>query len=286
MAVARLPPSGGRGPHPRYARQVLRVMTWNLWWRFGPWWRRQPAIGQVLADAGADVIGLQEVWVEEDGANQAEILARRLGYHVAVGPVRFRDGLALTNAVLSRWPIVGQDAVPLPAPEGRPSYRHLLHAQIDAPLGRLDLFTTHLDWAFDGSATRMAQVATVAGAVAECREGRTGEFPAVLVGDLNALPASDEIRTLTGASAPPVAGLVFTDAWTVRGQGPGNTFDDTNPHLADATWPNRRIDYVLVSWPRPKPRGSVAACWLTGTEPVDGMVASDHYAVVADLRTV
>jgi endonuclease/exonuclease/phosphatase family metal-dependent hydrolase len=76
---------------------------------------------------------------------------------------------------------------------------------------------------------------------------------------------------------------VFTDAWAVRGEGRGCTFSEHNPHLANATWPNRRIDYVLVSWPRPKPRGSVRSCRLAGIEPVDGVVASDHYAVVAEL---
>lgn len=260
-------------------------MSWNLWWRFGPWWRRQPAISGVLNDVGADVIGLQEVWVEDDGANQAEILARRLGYHVACGPVRFYDGLAFTNAVLSRWPIRRQEAVPLPASAGRPSHRHLLLAEVAAPFGRLAFFTTHLDWHFDASATRVAQVSAAAKAVDEWRGDPEVDFPAVLVGDLNAVPDSDELRMLTGATAPPVAGLVFTDAWAVQGDGPGHTFSEHNPHLANATWPNRRIDYVLVSWPRPKPRGSVASCWLAGVEPVDGVVASDHYAVVAELRT-
>jgi hypothetical protein len=83
-----------------------------------------------------------------------------------------------------------------------------------------------------------------------------------------------------------VAHLVFTDAWPVGGDGgPGLTWDRANEHLADATWPQRRLDYLFVSWPRPKPLGSVARCWLAGTEPVDGVTPSDHYAVVADLRT-
>ena len=28
----------------------MRVATWNLWWRFGPWQARQPAIEATLAD--------------------------------------------------------------------------------------------------------------------------------------------------------------------------------------------------------------------------------------------
>ncbi len=36
----------------------LRVLTWNIWWRFGPWERRRPAIGATLARLDADVIAL------------------------------------------------------------------------------------------------------------------------------------------------------------------------------------------------------------------------------------
>ena len=41
---------------------ALRVMTWNLWWRFGPFERRRPAILEVIRAADPDVLCLQEVW--------------------------------------------------------------------------------------------------------------------------------------------------------------------------------------------------------------------------------
>jgi len=50
-----------------------------------------------------------------------------------------------------------------------------------------------------------------------------------------------------------------------------------------AAHPNRRLDYVMVSWPRRRGAGHVASCALAGTTPVDGVWASDHYAVVADI---
>ena len=265
---------------------MLRVMTWNLWWRFGPWSERQEAIAATLEAEAPDVVGLQEVWVAEDGVNQAAVLAARLGHHFAVGELRFHEGLAFTNAVLSRWPIAAAESHRLPRADGTESHRQLLFAEVAAPFGRLALFSTHLDWPFDASADRVAQSRRVAELVAERRPPPSTGFPAVLVGDFNALPDADEIRWLTGATAPAVPGLVFTDAWAVGGDGSaGYTWDRRNPHLADATWPQRRLDYVLVSWPRPKPLGSVARCWLAGCGPVDGVVPSDHYAVVADLRT-
>jgi endonuclease/exonuclease/phosphatase family metal-dependent hydrolase len=40
----------------------VRVMTWNIWWRFGPRWRgRQPALLETLRQVDPDVVALQEV---------------------------------------------------------------------------------------------------------------------------------------------------------------------------------------------------------------------------------
>ena len=39
----------------------VRVLTWNLWWRFGPWQERLDTIAGVLAEIDADLCGLQEV---------------------------------------------------------------------------------------------------------------------------------------------------------------------------------------------------------------------------------
>jgi len=40
----------------------------------------------------------------------------------------------------------------------------------------------------------------------------------------------------------------------------------------------------LVGRPRRGGAGHVVGCAIAGAEPVDGVVPSDHYAVVADLR--
>jgi hypothetical protein len=63
------------------------------------------------------------------------------------------------------------------------------------------------------------------------------------------------------------------------------TWSSENPHVAWSAWPNRRLDYLLVSWPRPRPAGNPLRCWLAGTKPVGGVQPSDHYAVVADFET-
>src|SRR5215831_8216180 len=78
------PPTGGggrgRGPGP-----AMRVLSWNLWWRYGPWEYRREAIAATLTEVGPDLCGLQEVW-GGPGGNLAADLARRLGMHWCWAP--------------------------------------------------------------------------------------------------------------------------------------------------------------------------------------------------------
>jgi endonuclease/exonuclease/phosphatase family metal-dependent hydrolase len=92
----------------------MRVLSWNLWWRYGPWERRREAIAATLAEVEPDLCGLQEVWGAA-GGNLAADLAGRLGMHCYWAPAsRERDGLTLGNAILSRWPITAQAQAGLP----------------------------------------------------------------------------------------------------------------------------------------------------------------------------
>jgi len=259
----------------------LRVVTWNVWWRFGPWEARAAGIEATLRNIDADIICLQEVW-SADGADQATGLAEALGLHAVSG---FRDGTdtQLGNAILSRWPIVDHEVTTLPLPDGKPGYRTLVRARVESPHGLIDAYSTHLDYRFDHSAVRQRQLTAVCETVSRDREDAAVIFPPILCGDLNASPESDEIRMLTGASPTPADGLVFTDAWASVGDGAGHTWDDRNPHLASSTWPRRRLDYVLVGWPRDKPVGNPIRARLAGGRPHDGVWPSDHLAVVVDL---
>jgi endonuclease/exonuclease/phosphatase family metal-dependent hydrolase len=257
----------------------MRVCTWNLWWRFGPWEERQPAIEATLHTIDADIVCLQEVWAIEDGQDQGALLADALGLHLAHVPQRFWEGSSLRNAVLSRWPVADAEVVQL---DGGHRVRHASVARLDTPAGAVTAISAHFDHRFDASAQRCAQARSLAGIAAERRTD--DGFPVLIGADLNAVPDSDEVRSLTGRAAPAADGIVFTDAWEVAGEGPGWTWDPANPYLVDAAWPRRRLDYLLVSWPRPKGIGKVERCRLAGTAPVDDAMPSDHYAVVADLR--
>ena len=255
----------------------LRVVSWNLWARFGPWEQRAEAIRATLRSLDADLIGLQEVWVDR-GGNFGAALAEELSMHWAWSPSPAREA---GNAVLSRWPITGTRRETLEAGELADG-RTILLAAVDAPAGTVPFFTTQLSSPPDQSALRCAQVIQVSRFIA--RHAGPG-FPPVLTGDLNAEPDSDEIRLLCGhKTAPAVPEQVLVDAWRYADPGePGDTWDRRNPFVLATHEPSSRIDYVLVGPPTDGGVGHVVRAWRAGADPVDGVWPSDHAAVVAEL---
>jgi endonuclease/exonuclease/phosphatase family metal-dependent hydrolase len=267
---------------------TLRVMTWNLWWRFGPWEQRRHAIVETVRAAVPEVLCLQEVWADTDGAGMAQIIGDELGYHVVSGARIGRSDVGFTNAVLSRWParLLADEA--LPRADGTPGHRRVVAASVATPWGPWPVASTHLDHRFDDSSARQQQCLRLLELGADLRGDPTTDLPLIVGADLNAVPDSAEVRLLTGRDAGH-PGIVFSDAWEQCGDGPGWTWSRANPYSADSAWPNRRIDYVLVSWPRPKPTGNPVRATLVGTVPhdVDGIAVwpSDHAAVIVELIT-
>lgn len=261
---------------------TLRVVTWNVWLRFGPWQLRQRAIESTLTGLAPDIVALQEVWREPGGIDQARLLADALRMSHHYTHCSTLDGLDVGNAVLSRWPIGDVEESVLPGPRDRSQGRRCVTmAEISGPRGDVPVYTTHLVPDYAGSALRQLQSRAVARFVAS---HSNGGFPPVLAGDLNADPGCDEVRMLTGRCTVPVPGLVFHDAWDIAGCGDGHTWSNENPHAGQSLAPPRRIDYLLVGLTGPEGVGHVVSATLAGVDPVGGIVASDHYAVVADLR--
>jgi endonuclease/exonuclease/phosphatase family metal-dependent hydrolase len=273
-------------PYPVRPAGTWRVVTWNIWSHFGPDpARRASAIEASLRAVDPDIVCLQEVYADQGGADDADRFAAALGFRV----VRTRPDPAaaetLGNAVLSRWAILDHGEAALPDATGRPGHRRAVWARVDSPFGVVPVVSTHLAYRFDESAVRRDQVDAVLDLVARLRGDPATDPPVVVAGDLNAVPDSDELRRLTGRSAAPVAGLVLTDAWPQVRDDPGHTWVRRNPWLADSVWPQRRLDYVLISWPRPAPLGNPAQAFLVGDGPVDGVWPSDHLGVGVDLRS-
>ena len=268
---------------------TVRVAAWNIWARYAAWERRGPIIEAALRAAAPDIALLVEVWEEPGGRSQAMDLAAALGdyEHIYASNLTFPDGTCAGNAILSRWPIVRSEVRTLPrdAPNGarddEGEERLCLFAELDGPRGPLQVFCTHLSWREDHGSIRQEQVRAIA---AFARDMRPRAFPAILGGDLNAAPDTDEIRMLTGRAGTPVPGIWFRDAWEHGGDGPGFTWSNTNPWAATSLDVDRRIDYLLVGHPKRGGVGHVVNAELLGDEPVDGVYPSDHFGLVADLR--
>lgn len=130
-----------------------RLMTWNLWWQFGPWRERQGAILATIRQEQPDIVCLQEVFEQEGGLNQAAWIAEELGLYVVHTEGPWYDGVSFGNAILSRWPLISSQEHRLPQVDGLPGHRRAITAEIDTPYGRWWVACTHLDHKFDASAT-------------------------------------------------------------------------------------------------------------------------------------
>jgi endonuclease/exonuclease/phosphatase family metal-dependent hydrolase len=243
---------------------ALRFMTFNIQHGMGGDGRVDLArTGQVIRDAGADVVGLQEVdrhyGTRSGFADQAGWLAGALGMHVVYGANRDRDPARrggerrqFGNAILSAFPIADWENIHLPRSGGH-EQRGLLRARIDVDGVSWQVYATHLQ--HDDPAERLIQARAA-------RHLLGTPERTVLVGDLNAQPTTPEVRALTD---------VLVDTWEAAGDGPG--------HTSASPTPSQRIDYILRSCDT----GTRAVAVLTSAP---ASIASDHLPVVADINVL
>jgi endonuclease/exonuclease/phosphatase family metal-dependent hydrolase len=269
-------------PYGPVVETTMRVVTWNVWGRYGRWEERQAGIDDVLAVASADVVCLVESWSTEE-RTQADLIGDRLGlqHRLFVGDRREDDwtsGLGL----VSRWPVSFHEHRRLPGNKAEDAGTALF-AALDGPRGLIQLFVVILDYPLHASAVRQAQVRQLGAFVEEMTRNR---HPTVVCGDFNAGPDSDELGMLTGRTDTAAPGLVFYDAWELAGDGtPGDTWSNQNPLAALGMYPNRRFDYILSAWPRANAVGHPTYCELLGViHGPERTQLSDHYGVLADLR--
>jgi endonuclease/exonuclease/phosphatase family metal-dependent hydrolase len=264
---------------------MVRTMTWNIWWRFGPRWQeRQPGIRATVEGLRPDVVALQEVWAA-DGTNQAAELAEAVGLHAAFASPSYPPpgdaarpdwtGVDLGLAVLSRWPILQQETAVMPV-RHRDWHPVALIVRIDHPDGPLPVVAACLEYGVAYTDDRIAQGTFVADLATDPRFD--GPCPVLLMGDLNAAPGSPVLRR---------ARDVLTDAWEA-GHGPADavTLSSTHPSAPLEAGPemvDQRIDHIFFRPGREGQQVLVEGVRLAG-DPVGGVHPSDHRAVVADLR--
>jgi endonuclease/exonuclease/phosphatase family metal-dependent hydrolase len=279
----------------------LKLVTWNIQWGRGTDGRVD--LSRLLADARAladfDVLCLQEVadgWPDLPGGaagNQFRALALALPGFTAVegvavdvpGPAGARRRFG--NLLLSRLPVlqVLRHQLPWPADPAVPSMPRLaVEATLRSPLGPLRVMTTHL--AYYSLAQRLAQVDQLRQLQREAvhharrlRPAEEGPFlplprggPALLVGDMNFKPGSEEHARML--SPFPDGTPAWVDAWTLLH--PGQPHPPTfAPHEGPSPAAPYCCDYVFA--------GADLAPRLRTLRVDAATTASDHQPLLLEL---
>jgi endonuclease/exonuclease/phosphatase family metal-dependent hydrolase len=260
----------------------MRVLTLNLWGRRGAWAERRSVLMDGLRELRPDLVAFQEA-IKSNGYDQViDLLGPE--FHVAHQTDREPDGQGASIA--SRWPLGDVREVDLQVTPRTADFAcTTLVAEILAPdpFGPL-LFANHVpNWQLDFEFERERQ-AVAAARFLEDLVGRRS-LHVVLVGDFTADPDAASVRYLSGRQSLEGMSVCYRDAWESANPGDaGHTFTPSNPLVADWDWPFRRIDCIFVRCgEHGGPTLEVSACALAFDQPNDGVWASDHFGVVADL---
>jgi hypothetical protein len=246
-----------------------RVVTWNLWWRFGPCWRdRQHDVLETLRGVDADVVALQEVW--DRGDHQAHQFTDQLGCTPASRRRRTRRDLTRRGPE-PRWggarpgaaePLAGHEPADGGAAGSAP------HAGLGRP-GRHPgppCRPAARGGSVPGLRARLQRRPdrTGAGAGRPRHRPRTGRSAAGGRGRRpQRRPDSPVLRPLRN---------VLVDAWAAGGGDPaaGTAPVDAGERLLD-----QRIDHIVRRSGRLRQRVVVESARLAGA-PVAGLDPSDH----------
>ena len=244
--------------------------------------RRLKMVAEELRDLEADVIGLQEASTGRKRGKVAARLAAELGFHYAYTSANPRlfgsDGVSRAvaslldftegPAIVSRFPVGTRAVYELPRCGKLVETRRLLSATLETPWGPARAFSAHT--LGDPCQTRP---------VAELVRDVRGPFPAVLMGDFNAVEDSPAIAAFTRDAG-------FIDAFRAANPSqPGLTVWQRIEEAVPTV--RRRVDYIFVV-PGAAVEGKVLSSRLVLNAPrsVPGgktLWPSDHYGVVAEL---
>jgi endonuclease/exonuclease/phosphatase family metal-dependent hydrolase len=204
----------------------VRVMSYNLHSGFDVQGRMDlEAIAQTIESEQADVVALQEVsrgWVIDTSADMVTWLSQRLNLPYVWGPTA--DAL-WGNAILSRYPIEQVEFRAMPNNDLIRPARGFIDATLNVGGQPLHVIATHLHHVDVDGSLRLPQAQALLDAWAQ-------QPHSIVLGDLNALPNSDEMQLLREAG--------LSDAFTSSGAG-GEGFTFRSGDL------NRRIDYIYHS---------------------------------------
>ena len=262
----------------------MRVLTLNLWGRRGGWEARRAMIAEGLRKLEPDLIAFQEAVVEGGYDQTAELLGPDFHYAHQAEREHGEDGVerGQGTSIASRWLVDELREVDLHVTPRTAGFAcTTLLAEIDAPLGRL-VFANHVpSWQLHFERERELQALAAARVLEEVDAEHV-----ILAGDFTSDPQSANVSFISGRRSLEGMSVCYRDAWeSVHGDEPGETFTPKNPLVSDWDWPFRRLDYIFVRCgEHGGPTLQITACERVFDEPVDGVWASDHFGVMADLE--
>jgi endonuclease/exonuclease/phosphatase family metal-dependent hydrolase len=240
------------------------VLSYNIWHDQRDWPARKAMMIEEIKRLNPDVIGLQEVLQRETLPNQAETLAKELGYVYTFSTTDPPENAhRYGNAILTRHKMLSSDMQLL-----RPldDYRTVAHMRIDVDGRVVDVYNTHLHHTGEGGEIRREQIKDLLSFIESTRKGTA----VIVTGDFNASPDWPEVQLMTPE---------FVDTFAQSVENPLSEEHATlNHHVGHS---KRRIDYV---WQH---RGSLDQFRAVRSEIVldepdaSGEVwASDHWGVI------
>lgn len=268
----------------------MRVLVQNLFGRRAGWDGRRTVLANELRQLEPDLVAFPEAILNQDYDQVVDLLGA--DYHVAHQRDReLGDGSDVEagqgHSLGSRWPLGVVRELDLHVTPRTDGFAcGVLAAEVVAPdpIGPV-LFVYHNpSWNLAYAHERELQAVAAARFIEEIVGQR--ELHVVLAADLDADPASSTARFWTGRQALDGMSVCYRDAWESKHPGePGHTFGvPENPLGVDWDWPYRRIDYIFVRCgEHGGPTLAITACERIFDQPVDGIWASDHFGVMADL---
>ncbi|WP_203137167.1 endonuclease/exonuclease/phosphatase family protein [Microbacterium sp. JZ31] len=262
----------------------IRIYTHNIYARRADWARRRMLLVEGIAQLRPDVVLFQEEVLTADVDQTADILGP--AWHIVHSRRRSeqeRSGISIA----SRWPVRDVEEIDLTA--GGPPIDEFAWAALlvtlDSPFGPVRVVNHFPDAAADREAERERQAVIVERRLRQLEA--EAEMPTVLGGDLDAEPDAASLRFLLGRQSLQGESAAYLRAWDAVHPGePCWTLDPANGLVAATMpgWPYRQLDHLLVRCRRDGLASLlVASCERVHVRPRDGVWASDHYGLVADL---
>jgi endonuclease/exonuclease/phosphatase family metal-dependent hydrolase len=264
---------------------IIRVLTHNIYGQSAHWTDRRQVLIDGIGELSPDVIALQEAIRTDDYDQVIDLLGAE--YHIIHSQEREPDGRGV--AIASRWPIseIGElDLNVTPRTAEFACTTLIAEVQAPQPFGPLIMVNHFPNWQLNYEYEREMQTVLAARYIEELLAQHSRHV--VLAGDLDAEADAASVRFLAGKQSLGGMSVCYRNAWdSSHPDEAGQTFSAHNPLVMESNWdwPFQQIDHIFVRCGRHGgPTLRIGACELAFNEPIDGVWASDHFGLVADLE--